>query len=113
MSITTKFLVTGMLVSGVCNTILVKFQDMQCVENCDQDAKDRKYFEQPVWQTLNMFIGETLCFIAGYILLAWEYHNGNNGNGDLKKNDDNNNNNTGGYLSLPQENNQVGNDDNI
>ncbi|CAJ0846956.1 217_t:CDS:2 [Entrophospora sp. SA101] len=64
MSVSTKFLVTGMLISGVCNTILNKLQDMQCVENCDQET-NKKYFEQPVWQTLNMFIGETLCFLAG------------------------------------------------
>nr|CAG8512955.1 9675_t:CDS:2 [Entrophospora candida] len=64
MSVSAKFLVTGMLIGGVCNTILNKLQDMQCVENCDQET-NKKYFEQPVWQTLNMFIGETLCFLAG------------------------------------------------
>ncbi|CAG8474364.1 1403_t:CDS:2 [Ambispora leptoticha] len=62
--IATKFLVGGMLLSGVCNTILNKLQDMQCVNNCDNpDPKKREYFEQPVWQTLNMFIGETMCFV--------------------------------------------------
>ncbi|KAI9339709.1 hypothetical protein BD770DRAFT_400001 [Pilaira anomala] len=55
----TSVLVVGMLVSGVCNTILNKFQDMQCVANCeDPDPKNRHYFEQPIWQTLNMFVGE-------------------------------------------------------
>lgn len=48
----TALLVAGMLVSGVCNTILNKFQDMQCVENCsDPDPNQHRYFEQPVWQT--------------------------------------------------------------
>lgn len=32
---------------------------MQCVGNCDDpDPKKRFYFEQPIWQTLNMFVGE-------------------------------------------------------
>lgn len=38
--------------SGVLNTILNKYQDMQCVGNCqDPDPAQRRYFEQPVWQT--------------------------------------------------------------
>lgn len=45
-------LVTMMLVTGVCNTLLTKFQDMQCVRNCDDpDPKKRVVFEQPVLQT--------------------------------------------------------------
>ncbi|KAB8236392.1 hypothetical protein ETB97_003577 [Aspergillus alliaceus] len=53
------FLVTMMLVTGVCNTILNKYQDMQCVRNCDSpDSNDRHLFEQPVIQTIQMFIGE-------------------------------------------------------
>lgn len=37
---------------GVCNTILNKYQDLQCVGNCnDPDPKNRVYFEQPIWQT--------------------------------------------------------------
>jgi hypothetical protein len=36
--------------------------DMQCVENCsDPDPAKRVYYEQPVWQTLHMFIGELGC----------------------------------------------------
>ncbi|GES89041.1 integral membrane protein [Rhizophagus clarus] len=69
----TLFLTTGMLISGVCNTILNKYQDMTCVEDCD-DPKKSKYFEQPVWQTFNMFVGETLCYILVYAILIWEYH---------------------------------------
>ncbi|RHZ53769.1 hypothetical protein Glove_437g36 [Diversispora epigaea] len=68
----TQFLVTGMLISGVANTILNKLQDIQCVANCD-DPNTAEYFEQPVWQTLNMFIGETMCFIVVYIILLWEF----------------------------------------
>ncbi|CAG8522342.1 7524_t:CDS:2 [Racocetra persica] len=73
MAVKTQFLVVGMLVSGVCNTLLAKFQDMQCVSHCDdRDASKREYFEQPVWQTLNMFVGETMCFVVAYVLLRWE-----------------------------------------
>ncbi|KAG9303144.1 hypothetical protein G9A89_005102 [Geosiphon pyriformis] len=51
---------------------------MQCVENCNSNDPSKKpeYFEQPVWQTLNMFVGETLCFFAVYVILVWEQHNG-------------------------------------
>ncbi len=72
MATKTLLLTVGMLISGVCNTIFNKYQDMTCVKDCD--SKDPKYFEQPVWQTINMFVGETLCFILGYAILAWEYH---------------------------------------
>ncbi|EAW08130.1 putative nucleotide-sugar transporter [Aspergillus clavatus NRRL 1] len=59
------FLVTMMLVTGVCNTILNKFQDMQCVRNCDSpDPKARHTFEQPVLQTIQMFIGEMGCWLV-------------------------------------------------
>jgi len=62
----TIFLVTGMLITGACNTLLNKFQDKQCVKDCDTDHP--KHFEQPVLQTLNMFMGEALCLIANYII---------------------------------------------
>ncbi|PYH41474.1 putative nucleotide-sugar transporter [Aspergillus saccharolyticus JOP 1030-1] len=53
---TVPFLVTMMLVTGVCNTILNKYQDMQCVRNCDSpDPKYRHTFEQPVIQTYVTF----------------------------------------------------------
>ncbi|ORZ00709.1 hypothetical protein BCR43DRAFT_485667 [Syncephalastrum racemosum] len=69
---TTLILVVGMLISGVCNTIMNKYQDMQCVENCnDSDPANRRYFEQPVWQTLNMFVGEAAVWIV-YCYQVWE-----------------------------------------
>jgi drug/metabolite transporter (DMT)-like permease len=38
---------------------------MQCVENCSSpDPKQRKPFEQPVLQTLQMFIGEMGCWLV-------------------------------------------------
>ncbi|RAL09937.1 putative nucleotide-sugar transporter [Aspergillus homomorphus CBS 101889] len=69
---TVPFLVTMMLVTGVCNTILNKYQDMQCVRNCDSpDPKYRHTFEQPVIQTVQMFIGEMGCWVV--ILLSHLY----------------------------------------
>ncbi|KAJ5246500.1 Nucleotide-sugar transporter [Penicillium chermesinum] len=59
------FLVTMMLVTGVCNTLLNKYQDMQCVWNCDSpEPQYRKLFEQPVIQTITMFVGEMGCWLV-------------------------------------------------
>src|SRR5271170_2373021 len=49
-------LMTGMLVSGVANTLLTKLQD-------------NAGFEQPVWQTLNMFVGESGCWLV--VFASW------------------------------------------
>lgn len=51
-------------------------QDMACVKNCDNpDPRTHEHFEQPIWQTLNMFMGETLCLVAASIFafLAEKY----------------------------------------
>ena len=63
-----------MLLTGVCNTLLTKYQDMQCVANCDTERP--KTFEQPVLQTLQMFVGESGCWLVvflGYALrkMGW------------------------------------------
>lgn len=63
------FLVFGMLLTGVCNTLLTKYQDMQCVRDCgisDHGGHRRAYktFEQPVIQTVQMFIGESCCWLV-------------------------------------------------
>jgi len=59
------FLVGMMLLTGVCNTLLTKYQDNQCVRNCDDpNPKKRVHFEQPVIQTLQMFIGEMGCWLV-------------------------------------------------
>lgn len=43
---------------------------MQCVENCnDPDPTHHVLYEQPVWQTLQMFLGEMLCFLP--VLYTW------------------------------------------
>ncbi|KAF9993023.1 hypothetical protein BGZ80_008692 [Entomortierella chlamydospora] len=61
-------LVIGMLVAGTANTVISKYQDMACVNNCDNpDPKTHEHFEQPIWQTLNMFIGETLCLVVASV----------------------------------------------
>jgi len=41
-------LVGMMLLTGCANTILTKYQDQQCVRDCDDNPKT---FEQPVIQT--------------------------------------------------------------
>jgi len=58
-------MIVGMLITGTSNTILSKFQTRECVLNCDGENKES--FEQPMWQTLNMFVGEMLCGLI-YIL---------------------------------------------
>ncbi|KZV91081.1 hypothetical protein EXIGLDRAFT_710613 [Exidia glandulosa HHB12029] len=62
-------LIAGMIAAGTANSLLMKFQDLQCVENCE-DPKNRVLFEQPVWQCLNMFLGEMACFVP-VLLSAW------------------------------------------
>ena len=59
------FLVAMMLVTGVCNTLLTKYQDLQCVRDCSNpDPSKRHRFEQPVMQTAQMFIGEMGCWLV-------------------------------------------------
>ncbi|KAI1310989.1 hypothetical protein F5Y03DRAFT_12460 [Xylaria venustula] len=59
------FLVGMMLLTGVCNTLLTKLQDNQCIRNCDDpDPKKRIHFEQPVLQTAQMFVGEAGCWLV-------------------------------------------------
>lgn len=53
------FLVAGMLLTGCANTILTKYQDQQCVSNCDGKKGKPHMFEQPVIQT---YVG-TLLFL--------------------------------------------------
>ncbi|KAH9828189.1 Nucleotide-sugar transporter [Teratosphaeria destructans] len=60
-------LVGMMLLTGCCNTLLTKFQDMQCVADCD--SAEPKRFEQPVLQTLQMFIGESGCWLV--VFFSW------------------------------------------
>ncbi|KAI0804102.1 hypothetical protein GGR55DRAFT_659791 [Xylaria sp. FL0064] len=66
------FLVGMMLLTGVCNTLLTKLQDNQCVRNCDDpDPKKRLHFEQPVLQTAQMFVGEAGCWLVVGLMAAY------------------------------------------
>ncbi|KAI0165797.1 hypothetical protein GGR57DRAFT_136450 [Xylariaceae sp. FL1272] len=66
------FLVAMMLLTGVCNTLLTKLQDNQCVRNCDDpDPAKRVHFEQPVLQTAQMFVGEAGCWIVVGLMAAY------------------------------------------
>ncbi|XP_044718036.1 nucleotide-sugar transporter domain-containing protein [Hirsutella rhossiliensis] len=59
------FLVGMMLLTGVCNTLLTKYQDNQCVRHCGPDDVERPVlFEQPVLQTAQMFVGEMGCWLV-------------------------------------------------
>ncbi|KAK7693263.1 hypothetical protein QCA50_002830 [Cerrena zonata] len=63
-------LVAGMLITGSSNSLWSKWQDMQCVENCDDpNPRHHVLYEQPIWQTLQMFLGEMLCFLP--VILTW------------------------------------------
>ncbi|KAI1094678.1 integral membrane protein, partial [Rostrohypoxylon terebratum] len=67
------FLVAMMLLTGVCNTLFTKYQDNQCVRNCDDpDPKNRKTFEQPVLQTAQMFVGEVGCWLVVGVMAGWQ-----------------------------------------
>ncbi|EIW84965.1 hypothetical protein CONPUDRAFT_117296 [Coniophora puteana RWD-64-598 SS2] len=63
-------LLGGMILTGSSNSLWSKWQDMQCVENCnDPNPSNHVLYEQPVWQTLQMFLGEMLCFLP--VLYTW------------------------------------------
>ncbi|KAM0449276.1 hypothetical protein ACHAPV_010308 [Trichoderma viride] len=69
---TVPFLVAMMLLTGVCNTLVTKYQDKQCVRNCDdEDPAHRMYFNQPVIQTAQMFVGEMGCWLVVALTAAY------------------------------------------
>ncbi|GJE86894.1 DMT family transporter [Phanerochaete sordida] len=69
-SLYVPILIAGMLITGSSNSLWSKWQDMQCVENCDDpNPRNHVLYEQPVWQTLQMFLGEMLCFLPVIITL--------------------------------------------
>lgn len=42
--------------NDTAHPLIIPLQDMQCVENCsDPDVTKHVLYEQPVWQTLQMF----------------------------------------------------------
>lgn len=61
-----------MLVAGCANSLLTKFQDNQCVANCSGDtSKPEELFNQPVFQTVQMFVAEAL---VGLVVFAERYY---------------------------------------
>lgn len=69
---------TGTIVCGCLNSLLTKFQDNQCVSNCNNpDPSKHKTFEQPAIQTLQMFIGELCIYIIYYFIYKapWAHAN--------------------------------------
>lgn len=63
------YLIAGILIIGTINTIISKLQDRICIDKCETD--NPIYFEQPLIQTLNMFIGESLCLIV-YLIYKYQ-----------------------------------------
>ena len=61
--------VLGTVVTGCANSLFSKYQDNQCVRNCDGPVADQHFFEQPALQTLQMFVGE----LAVYIVYKYMY----------------------------------------
>ncbi|CAH01246.1 uncharacterized protein KLLA0_C04433g [Kluyveromyces lactis] len=63
----------SLIVTGCINSIATKYQDNQCVRDCDSISP--VLFEQPVLQTLQMFIGE----ISLMFVMFWQKYNSRNG----------------------------------
>lgn len=75
----------GTVVSGAMNSILTKYQDMQCVRHCS-DPSRAVYFDQPILQTLQMFIGEMFCWIP--IIMAKQMQSRSDRNESVRLVDD-------------------------
>lgn len=57
-------IVSIMLIAGCSNSLLTKFQDKQCVGNCEGAPEEQEFFNQPVFQTVQMFLAESLVILA-------------------------------------------------
>ncbi|EGW35771.1 UDP-galactose transporter [Spathaspora passalidarum NRRL Y-27907] len=69
MGIGLYLIVAGTLITGAANSLFTKYQDNQCVRNCDNpDFSTHKNFEQPAIQTLQMFVGELSMFLVYYLV---------------------------------------------
>ncbi|KAJ7694190.1 hypothetical protein B0H17DRAFT_1276476 [Mycena rosella] len=60
-------LLGGMILTGSSNSLWSKWQANQTARYCDSDHP--VLYEQPVWQTLQMFLGEMLCFLP--VIYTW------------------------------------------
>ncbi|CAN6632347.1 hypothetical protein TRVA0_013S02278 [Trichomonascus vanleenenianus] len=63
MNLKVTLLVAGMLITGCANSLLNKLQDNTCIGNCDAPVQQRKHFEEPVFQTAQMFLAEMCCWV--------------------------------------------------
>lgn len=72
MDISLIFIVLGTLLTGAANSLLTKYQDNQCVRNCEDTGSSPQYFNQPAIQTLQMFLGELAMFFV-YLGYKWYY----------------------------------------
>ena len=62
---------------------------MQCVGNCDSpNPKYKKHFEQPVLQTLQMFVGEMGCWLVIGLFSMWQRYAGARGGYEAIPNND-------------------------
>ncbi|RCK56340.1 Uncharacterized protein C12G12.12 [Candida viswanathii] len=66
-------IVAGTLITGAANSLLTKYQDNQCVENCgDPNPANHKNFNQPGIQTMQMFLGELGMYL---VFLVYKWYN--------------------------------------
>lgn len=66
-------IVAGTLITGAANSLLTKYQDNQCVENChDPNPANHKTFNQPGIQTMQMFLGELGMYL---VFLVYKWYN--------------------------------------
>lgn len=72
-------LVVGTLATGAANSLFTKYQDNQCVRNCNNpDATTHLNFEQPALQTLQMFIGELSVIVVFTFIYRWGWFQSKN-----------------------------------
>lgn len=65
-----------MLITGCSNSLLTKFQDKQCISNCSAPPAERLHFDQPVVQTVQMFLAELgVGLVVLYTHLVQKYYN--------------------------------------
>lgn len=78
MGIGLYLIVAGTLITGAANSLLTKYQDNQCVDNChDPNPDNHKLFQQPGIQTMQMFLGELSMYLV-YVFYKWYNHDNNN-----------------------------------
>lgn len=81
-------IVAGTLITGAANSLLTKYQDNQCVDNChDPNPANHKLFEQPGIQTMQMFLGELSMYLV-FVFYKWYNYDNNNNNRYVQLNGD-------------------------